>query len=141
MFILDTNVVSELMRADVDPTVLGWIDRRLRRQLFTTAITEAEIRVGIACLPAGARRRGLADACERAFGDLLANRVLPFDSGAARSYAEIVTAKHRTGRLVSQADGQILAIAQYRRMTVATRNVKDFEDAGVEIVNPWSVGA
>ena len=102
-----------------------------------TAVTEAEVRTGIALLPEGRRRRGLAEACERAFGSLFAGRVLPFDSDAARTYAEIAAARRVLGRPVSQADCQIAAIARSRGMAVATRNVRDFEDMGIDIFNPW----
>ena len=141
MFVMDTNVVSELMRVDPEPAVLNWIDRRPRRELFTTAVTEAEIRAGIAYLPEGARRRGLEDACERLFGGLLDNRVLPFDSGAAHAYAGIVAARRRAGRPIAQADSQILAIARSRCFAVATRNVQDFDAMGTRVVNPWPPSA
>ena len=137
MFVLDTNVVSELMRVKPDPAVLRWMDRRPRHALFTTAVTEAEIRAGIAYLRESARRRGLEDACERMFGGLLANRVLPFDSGAARAYAGIVAGRRRAGRPISQADAQILAIARTHGLAVATRNVRDFDAMGISVVNPW----
>ena len=103
-----------------------------------TAVTEAEIRTGIAFLPGGARRRGLAEAAERAFGGLFAGRVLPFDSAAARVCAEIAAARRASGRPLSQTDGQIAAIARSRGMTVATRNVRDFAETGIELVDPWS---
>ena len=103
-----------------------------------TAVTEAEVRTGIAILPEGARRRSLAEAAERTFGGLLSGRVLPFDSEAARAYAEIVATRRAAGRPVSQADGQIAAIARARGMAVATRNVRDFEDIEVEVVDPWT---
>lgn len=102
-----------------------------------TAVTEAEVRTGIALLPEGRRRRGLAEACERAFGSLFAGRVLPFDSDAARAYAEIAAARPVLGRPVSLADGQIAAIARSRRMAVATRNIRDFQDMGIGVLDPW----
>ena len=89
MVLIDTNVVSELMRAAPSVAVLAWMDELPLRELFVSAITEAEIRTGIAILPVGARRRGLTDAAERTLGGLFAGRVLPFDSGAARAYADI----------------------------------------------------
>ena len=114
MVVLDTNVVSELMRDDPHADVLLWLDDRPTRELFVTAITEAEIRTGIALLPQGRRRRGIAEAADRAFGALFA------------------------GRPVSQADGQIAAIARSRGMAVATRNIGDFDDMGIEIIDPWA---
>ena len=138
MVVLDTNVVSELMQSTPSSKVLAWLDDRPTRELFMTAVTEAEIRTGIAFLPEGARRRGLAEAAERAFGGLFAGRVLPFDSAAARVYAEIAAARRAAGRPLSQTDGQIAAIARSRGMMVATRNVRDFAETGTELVDPWS---
>ncbi len=137
MVMIDTNIVSELMRAEPSAEVLSWMDEQTPRELFVTAVTEAEVRTGIALLPEGRRRRGLAEACERAFGSLFAGRVLPFDSDAARTYAEIAAARRVLGRPVSQADCQIAAIARSRGMAVATRNVRDFGDMGIDIFNPW----
>ena len=138
MVVVDTPVVSELMRLEPDPKVLNWLDRRPTRELFVTAVTEAEVRTGIAFLPDGARRRGLAEAAERAFGDLFAGRILPFDSAAARIYAEIASARRSSGRPLSQPDGQIGSSARCRNMAVATRNVRDFEGIGIELVDPWN---
>lgn len=137
MVVVDTPVVSELMRLEPNTTVLNWLDRRPTRELFVTAVTEAEVRTGIAFLPDGARRRGLTEAAERAFGDLFAGRILPFDSAAARIYAEIAAARRSSGCPLSQPDGQIGAIARCRNMAVATRNVRDFEVMGIELINPW----
>lgn len=137
MVVVDTPVVSELMRHEPDPKVLTWLDRRPTRELFVTAVTEAEVRTGIAFLPDGARRRGLAEAAERVFGDLFAGRILPFDSAAARIYAEIAAARRLSGHPLSQPDGQIGAIARCQSMAVATRNVRDFEGIGIELINPW----
>ena len=138
MVVLDTNVVSELMQSAPSSKVLAWLDDRPTRELFMTAVTEAEIRTGIAFLPEGGRRRGLAEAAERAFGGLFAGRVLPFDSAAARIYAEVAAARRASGRPLSQTDGQIAAIARSRGMTVATRNVRDFAETGIEVIDPWA---
>ena len=135
MVVLDTNVVSELMRKDPSAEVLAWMDNRPTRELFVTAVTEAEVRAGIAILPEGARRRNLAEAAERAFAGLFAGRVLSFDSGAARAYAEIAWARRTLGRPIS--DCQIAAIARSRGMAVATRNVRDFGDMGIDVIDPW----
>lgn len=112
MVVIDTNIVSELMGAEPSAEVLAWMDDRSARELFITAVTEAEVRTGIAVLPEGRRRRGLAEACKRAFGSLFAGPVLPFDGGAARAYAEIASARRVLGRPVSQANCQIAAIAR-----------------------------
>ena len=138
MVVLDTNVVSELMHGEPSARVLAWLDDRPTRELFVTAVTEAEVRTGIAFLPEGARRRSLAEAAERAFGGLFAGRVLPFDGAAARVYAEIAAARRAAGRPLCQTDGQIAAIARSRGMTVATRNIRDFSETGIEVIDPWS---
>lgn len=138
MVVLDTNVVSELMRETPRGEVLAWLDGQRTRDLFVTSVTEAEIRAGVAILPHGARRRGLAEAAERTFGNLFAGRVLAFDSSAARAYAEIVEVRRANGRPLALADGQIAAVARSRGMAVATRNVGDFEGVGIELVDPWA---
>lgn len=112
MILLDTNVVSELMPAAPSQDVLAWMDERPPRQLFVTAITEAEVRTGIANLPIGARRRDLVDAAERMFEGLFAGRILPCDSSAARACAPIASASRVAGRSISQSDCQIAAIAR-----------------------------
>ena len=137
MFVLDTNVVSELMRPAPDPAMSSWVAERATSSLFLTAVTEAELRFGLAVMPPGKRRDGLRAVLERMLDTGFANRVLPFDSVAARAYAGIAATRRRRGRPVSQADCQIAAIAQARGMAVATRNVRDFEDMGINIFNPW----
>ncbi len=114
MVVLDTNVVSEMMLDFPQSEVLGWMDSRPARELFVTAVTEAEVRTGIAFLSEGARRRDLAAAAERTLGSLFAGRVLPFDGPAARSYAQIAADRRTAGRPISQADCQIAAIARSR---------------------------
>ena len=114
MFVLDTNVVSELMREAPASTVRAWLDAQLTSALFITAITEAEIRTGIAVLPDGERQRGLNAAAERAFGVLFAERILPFDSDAAQAYAAIAVARRVAGHPISRVDCQIAAIARSR---------------------------
>ena len=140
MFVLDTNVVSELMRESPEPKVLAWLDDRLTSTLFVTAVTEAEIRTGIAVLPDGERRRGLTAAAERAFGVLFAERILPFDSYAAQAYAVIAAARRTAGYPINHADCQIAAVARSLGASVATRNVNDFEGCGIGVINPWSNG-
>ena len=100
--------------------------------LFLTAVTEAELSFGLAIMPAGKRRDGLTAGLERMLRTGFANRVLPFDSGAARAHAGIAAARRRMVRPISQADGQITAIAHFRGMAVATRNIRDFEDTGID---------
>ena len=137
MFVLDTNVVSELMRARPDARVLRWMDSQLTDTLFMTSVTEAEIRTGIAILPEGERRRGLAASAERLFDVLFTARILPFDSDAAQAYAMLAAERRVAGRPISQFDCQVAAIARSRGASVATRNVDDFEGCGLSIINPW----
>ncbi len=137
MILLDTNVVSELMRRSPDPAVEAWVVGHAVETLFFSAVGEAELRYGAAILPAGRRRDTLTSNIEAMLQDAFENRILPFDSDAARVYATIAAARRRAGRPLSQPDGQIAAIAHSRGMTVATRNVKDFEEMGVEVINPW----
>ncbi len=137
MIILDTNVFSELLRARPAPGVLSWVDSQAPDTLFTTSITEAEIHTGIAMLPDGRRRNRLAVAANRLFGELFQDRVWPFDRGAAHNYAAIVAGRRAGGRSMSQFDCQIAAIARSRSMALATRNIRDFEECGIEVINPW----
>ncbi len=128
------------MRESPQPEVLAWLDHQLTDTLLVTAVTEAEIRTGIAILPEGERQRGLAAAAERAFGVFFAERILPFDSDAAQAYAAIAAARRAAGRPISQADCQIAAIARSRTASVATRNMNDFEGSGLDVINPWADG-
>ena len=137
MIVLDTNVVSEMMRSNPHANVVAWLDRRPARELFVTTVTEAEVWTGIAFLPVGRRREALANAAERAFGTVFFDRVLPFDRKAARQYAEIAALRRTVGRPISYADCQIAAVAKSRSATLATRNLRDFEEADIDIVNPW----
>ncbi len=136
-FLLDSNVVSELIRKVRDPAVVNWADNSPVEDMNISTITEAELRYGAAKLPEGRRRRTLLadieDFLREAFGD----RVWPFDRYAAREYADIAALRRAAGRPVAPLDCQIAAIARSRDMTVVTRNVRDFDDIGVEIINPW----
>jgi predicted nucleic acid-binding protein len=138
MIIIDTNVVSELMRASPDPTVLAWIAGHAADALFLTAISEAELRTGAAILPAGLRRDRLVGAIDAMIAQDFAGRILPFDSSAARNYAEIAAARRAAGKPIMDADCQIAAIVRAWDAAIATRNVKDFEGCGIDVINPWS---
>ena len=140
MFVLDTNVVSELMRERPNGKVLGWMDNQLTDNLFVTSVTEAEIRTGIAILPEGERKLGLAAAAERLFGVFFAERILPFDSDAAQAYAMLAVERRTAGRPISQFDCQIAAIAHSQGASVVTRDVEDFEGCGLDVINPWANG-
>ena len=138
MIILDTNVVSEPMRPVPDEHVLRWLARQDASTLFLTAVTEAELRTGLALLPAGKRREALGAALEAMLAEDFAGRVLPFEGGAAaRAYAAIQAERRETGRPIAMADAMIAAIARSRGMRVATRNTGDFEGTGVELLDPW----
>lgn len=137
MIILDTNVLSEMLRPMPDENVPAWMARQPVSQLFTTCVTEAEIRYGVARLPSGQRKTDLLAAIEGVFGEDLSGRILPFDSEAARASAGIVSQRERSGRPISQFDAQIAAIAASRGADIATRNVSDFEGCGVGLINPW----
>ena len=138
--LLDTNVVSELLRPSPNPTVEGWVAGRQAADLHFSAVGEAELRYGVAVLPAGRRRVALALAIEAILREDFEDRILPFDSAAAREYADIAASRRAAGRPVAPADCQIAAIARSRDLTIATRNVRDFADMEIELVDPW-VGA
>lgn len=137
MIVLDTNVVSELMRPAPDGTVRGWIAAQSASSLYITSITQAEILHGIALLPSGKRRDALEGAAEAMFRDDFAGRILPFGSDAARPYARIAAERRRAGKPISQFDAQIAAIARSSGAAIATRDSAGYEGCGVEIVNPW----
>ena len=138
MFLLDTNVISELLRPSPDPVVETWVDDRRATDLYFSAIGEAELRYGVAVLPAGRRRAALASAIEAILREDFTDRLLPFDREAARDYAEIAAMRRAAGRTVLPADSQIAAIARSRGMAIATRNVRDFENIGIEVIDPWT---
>lgn len=138
MIILDTNVLSELMRPKPTPEVVAWIAKQPATELFTTSITEAEIFYGIELLTKGKRRDGLLTAAEAMFAEDLAGRIFGFESGAARAFSKIGAHRRALGRPISHADAQIAAIAQVRGAKLATRNVADFADCGLDVVDPWN---
>lgn len=137
MIVLDTNVLSELMRAAPDAQVESWVARRPASSLFVTTVTQAEILYGVALLPPGKRRDRLRVAVDGLFEQDFAERLLPFDEAAAREFAGIASGRKRRGLPISQFDAQIAAIAKSRSAELATRNVADFADCGLAIVNPW----
>lgn len=137
MIVLDTNVLSELMRPAPSEAVLRWFAGHPAATLFTTMITQAEIPFGLALLPEGRRRSDLLMAAEQMFAEDFAGRVLPFDSMAAKAFAPIAAGRRQQGRPTGAFDAQIAAIAAFRGASLATRNVADFLDCGVPIINPW----
>lgn len=139
MIVLDTNVLSELMRPAPAERVIRWVAAQPATALYTTSIAQAEVLHGILLLPAGRRRNALQTATEAIFSEDFAGRVLPFGSEAAHSYASIATERRRAGRPISHFDAQIAAISRSAGAAIATRNVLDFAGCGIEVVNPWEV--
>ena len=137
MIILDTNVLSALMRKDPDDSVVGWLDRQPPESIWITTITLFESRLGLALLP-GRRRRLLETAFDKLLVEDLENRVLDFDSAAANQAAVLAAERQAAGRPVDMRDTQIAGIAVARRATIATRNVRHFEGLRVPIVDPWN---
>lgn len=140
MIVFDTNVVSELVKPRPDPEVVRWIDGHPATEVYITAVTVAELHYGIGRLPDGRRKTELAEVVDAMLSEDFAGRILPFDEVAARTYAEIVVWRESRGRPIDMADAQIAAICAGRTATLATRNVKDFADAGLRVVDPWREG-
>ena len=139
MIILDTNVISELMKIEPAEAVFSWVDRRPAEELFTTAVNQAEVLFGVAAMPVGRKKELLQEAAIRMFEQQFRGRILPFDRDTARPYADIVVRRRRVGRPIEKFDAQIAAIAAHRGMTVATRDIGDFENCGIQVVDPWTV--
>jgi toxin FitB len=138
VILLDTNVLSELMAPKPNPAVLTWTSKqRLADVLYIATVTLGEILYGIELLPAGKRRDGLLHEAEAMFREDFAERILPLDDTAARSFAKIAAARRLRGRPISNPDAQIAAIARVHGAVLATRNTTDFEGSGVTLVNPW----
>jgi predicted nucleic acid-binding protein len=135
MIVLDTNVLSELMRPTPDRRVSAWVGARGFGRLYTTSLNKAEILLGIALLPKGRRREALSEAAEAMFADFTTH-LLSFDAVAAPEYATLVASRIHAGRPMEAIDAQICAICRVHGATLATRNVDDFADSGVEVVNP-----
>ena len=127
------------MRPAPDPTVRAWLAKQFRTELFTTSISEAEIFYGVELLSPGKRREKLLAAAEEIFAEEFAGRIVGFESDAARNFSRILAQRRSLGRPIGYADAQIAAIAQVRRAILATRNVADFRDCGVDLVDPWNV--
>ncbi len=138
MILLDTSVISELMRAEPSQAVLNWFSQHDAADLFISAITEAELRAGVAFLPEGQRRDRLQRAIDAMIEQDFQGRILPFDTSAARPYAEIAARRRAAGRPIAEADCQIAAIARATNAPLATRNVADFDGCGLRVINPWN---
>ena len=137
MIILDTNVLSALMRTKPEAVVVEWLDRQPADSVWLSSITVFETRFGLALLSKGRRRSGLERAFDRVLTEDLANRVLDFDSMAAAAAAQLAADRQKAGRAVDLRDTLIGGIALARRATIATRNTKHFEGLDVPVVNPW----
>jgi toxin FitB len=137
MLILDTNVISELLRPKPAKEVVGWLASQDSEGVFFTTVGEAELRHGVAILPAGRRRRSLSMAIDEILEEDFRGRILPFDRAAAFAYAEIAAERRASGRPISQFDCQIAAIGRAYNAAVATRNTRDYEGCGIEVVDPW----
>ena len=138
MILLDTNVVSEPMRAKPDRNVLAWLDAQAAETLYISTVSLAELLLRIESLPSGKRRKALAAALAEQVVALLGERVVPFDLAAAQTYPKIVTRARRRGHPIAVADAQIAAIAAARQFSVATRDETPFRAAGVPVINPWT---
>ena len=138
MIVLDTNVLSELMRREADQNLLRWIGGLDVSEICTTTITQAEILTGIAVLPDGRRRSSFQAAAEGIFSKFQSGHIFAFDSAAAEKFAKVVAQRRSSGRPVQTFDAQIAAICKSRGAKLATRNTRDFEDCGIELINPWT---
>jgi predicted nucleic acid-binding protein len=137
MILLDTNVISEPLRVSPDPQVVAWLDGQPLETLFLSVVTVAELRVGVAHLPAGNRREGLRKRLETQVLPSFAGRILSFDLAATQAYADLMEKAQAAGLAIGMADGYIAAIVRSNSMMVATRDTSPFEAAGVSVINPW----
>ena len=138
MIILDTNVLSALMRADPEPEVVAWLDKQPTQSVWITSITVFETRFGLALLPSGKRRKSLEASFQLLLHEDLEDRVVSFDGAAAVEAAVVAARRQKGGRTVDMRDTQIAGICLARRATLATRNVRHFDDLSLSVVNPWS---
>jgi len=140
VIVLDTNVLSEVIRREPAESVLTWLDSLPTVEVATTAVTAAELLYGVARLPDGHRKTALSGAVHALLSEDFHGRIAPFDVAAANQYGAIVSHCEKLGRPIAAADAQIAAICRAQQATLATRNTKDFQDTGVELVDPWHVG-
>jgi toxin FitB len=139
--LLDTDVLSELLRATPDRSVVAWFESQAPESLFVSAVTQAEMLLGAKLLPAGKRRESVQAALIAMFDEEFAGRILSFDRSAAKAYPEIVSARRAAGRPIAQFDAQIAAIARHHDMPLVTRKVSDFQGCRVSLVDPWLANA
>lgn len=139
MILLDTNVVSEPLKPGPDPRVLAWIDAQAIDTLYLSAITVAELRLGIATMPLGRRRDTLHSRLEREVVPLFQGRILVFDLNASQAYAELMSRAKTAGKAIGKADGYIAAAAVAHGLIVATRDESPFLASGLRTINPWEI--
>lgn len=137
MIILDTNVVSEVIRPIPDASVLSWLDSQSADEIAITAITAAELRYGVRRLPEGRRQTQLSEVTHEILTADFRDRIQPFDVLAADQFAEVVVARERSGQPISTSDAQIAAICRVWDATLATRNISDFTGTGIRLIDPW----
>lgn len=137
MMVLDTNVVSELMRPVPEPKVLAWIDRQNSEQLYLTSTIAAELLHGVARLPTGIRKRNMTQELVLFLEQDFVNRVLPFDLASAHNYSELLSMRQAIGKPIAALDAQIAAVCIQHGATLITRNQKHFLDLGLELIDPW----
>ena len=138
MILLDTNVISEPLRPSGDAAVLAWIDAQIVETLYLSAISLAELRLGMATLPAGKRKDVLYSSFEQRVLPVFAGRILPFDSAASEAYAVLRARARAQGKAIAPADGYIAATAKSHGLIVATRDTGPFEAVGLTVINPWN---
>lgn len=139
MIVLDTNVISELWKAEPDANMLAWIDAQMVETLYLSTITVAELRFGLATMPEGKRRTIYQDRLEREVLPAFSGRVLSFDLDASQAYAELMARARAAGKAIGKANGYIAATASARGLMVATRDTSPFEAAGLNVINPWDI--
>ncbi|MBA2652540.1 MAG: type II toxin-antitoxin system VapC family toxin [Tatlockia sp.] len=137
MILIDTNIISEMMKSIPTPNLISWIDQQSVIQLYVSTVTIAEISYGINVLSAGNRRNLLEDSFNKVLRDAFEHRILSFDEAAAHFYGKIMSRRKEIGKPLSIPDGQIAAIARANSLAVATRNIKDFSDCGLDLINPF----
>jgi predicted nucleic acid-binding protein len=137
MLLLDTNVISEVMRIRPDPAVSAWLRKHPRNELWTASVVVAELLAGVALLATGSKKRALGEAVEGVIGEDFRGQILRFDLPAARHYAQIRASRQHIGRPIREVDAMIAAITLTNAAVLATRNTRDFEHCGIKVVNPW----
>lgn len=138
MIILDTNVVSEPLKPEPEPSVLDWLNAQAPETLYLTTVNLAELLAGVEAMPAGRRRTDLHHALVERMMPLFEGRILAFDKQAAEAFARINVSAQAVGNPISFADGAIAAIASAHGFMLATRNVRDFKGTRIELINPWT---